>query len=180
MIDLTPNLLDNYKKKPGVVGRYSCSKIYALLRGWTSPQQYLEGEIIDFKSAKNMWLGTKKHLMIQELMPEWDQEINLVKKVKDFEVVGMADLINDDEIIDLKTSLKLIGAKPWSVHQIRLYLTIFEREKGRLMQPIWKDDKLILKELGVYSRDDDWFNKEMDKLEVIHKQIKEYETRRNN
>ncbi len=99
-----------------------------------------------------------------------------VMKVGDFEIVGMADMMNDQEILEIKTSQKVHPkAKPWAAHQIKLYLTLFEIPKGRIVQPIKGDNKLYLKVLGEYKRNDAWFNKEMEKLAEFHKQCKLYE-----
>ena len=169
MIDLTEKLLALYPPKPNKVGRYSCSKIYAILHGWITPEQYINGEAVDFIGAFRMWQGTKKHEQIQELLKDdYIIEEKREKKVKDFEIVGMADLMTEDTVLDIKTSFKLINAKPWAVHQVKLYLTLFERPFGEIVQPIWTGNKLYLKTLGKYKRDDDFFNKQMDLLAKFH------------
>ena len=174
MIDLTQKLLDMYSPRIGKVGRYSCSKIWGILNGYCTPEQYINGEEIDFKSAMNMWQGTTKHAQIQQLLEDdYFLEYKRELKVGDFTIVGMADALNWEEILEIKTSEKVHDkAKPWAVHQLKLYLTLFERPKGRIVQPLRTANKLYLKELGEYKRDDTWFYKEMEKLNEFHKVFK--------
>lgn len=180
-IDLTQKLVKktNSEGHPKKLHRYSCSNIFALLKGWEDPKTYLEPKIFDFENAYRMWQGKHKHLMIQELLPEYDQELKVEKDIDGITIVGMADLINEDEVIEIKTSEKLYPkAKAWQEHQLRLYLTLFERDKGRIVQPVKQGNKLYLKELGSYKRNDAWFDKQIEKLRVIDKQItKHYEQR---
>lgn len=177
MIDLTGKLLSKYHKKEGKIGRYSCSRIWAMLNGYTTPEQYLKGEEIDFRGAMNMWQGTFKHEVIQELLKDdYFLEYKKVKQVGDFEIVGMADCIIWDEILEIKTSDKVhLKAKPWAINQLKLYLSLFEIPKGRIVQPIKTANKLYLKVLGEYKRNDVWFSKTMDKLAIFHKRIMETE-----
>ena len=127
-----------------------------------------------------MWQGKWKHQQVQSLLPEYQQEIKVEKEVDGLTIVGMADLMDETEVIEIKTSEKLHDkAKAWHIHQLRLYLTIFEREKGRVVQPVKSKDGLFLKELCVYKRNDAWFNKEMEKLGEIDKLITKYYEERN-
>lgn len=173
MINLTNNLLNKYPPKKGVIGRYSCSKIWAMINGYLSPEDYLQGEEIDFTGAMNMFNGTMKHEAIQSLLEEeYTMEVKKEMKVKDFEIVGMADCLNIEELLEIKTSFKEHDkAKPWATHQIKLYLTLFKIPQGRIVQPIRTQDSLFLKVLGEYKRNDDWFNNEMDKLAAFHSQL---------
>jgi len=211
MIDLTEKLLKRYPPKPGKVGRYSCSKIWAFINGYCTPQQYLDGEEVDFKGAMNMFNGTHKHAMIQSLLEddyfmeykkekymsvgdcpkcgEKELEIATINspldetstyycprcdkfvEIPNFTIVGVADCINQNEILEIKTSQKVHDkAKPWAAHQLKLYLTLFEIPKGRIVQPIISKG-LYLKVLGEYKRNDQWFEKEMLKLAEFHKQL---------
>ena len=176
-IDLSKKLLKsiNNDGHPKKLHRYSCSNIYALLQGWEKPETYLEPKTFDFLNAYRMWQGKWKHQQVQSLMPEYEQEIKVVKEVGNLTIVGMADLINDEEVIEIKTSEKLhTKAKAWHTHQLKLYLTLFERPTGRVMQPVKTEDGLILKELGTYKRSDSWFEGQVEKLGVIDKKITEY------
>ena len=186
-IDITQDLLDKYPPRPNKVGRYSCTKIYAILQGWTTPEQYLDGEEVDLKGARNMLKGTYKHEAIQSILAdEYFMEYKKVMKVYDFEIVGMADMIKwllDPEeraLLELKTSDNVHPkAKPWAVHQIKLYLTLFEMPRGILVQPVETPNKQLLKVLGEYKRNDVWFWKQMDKLAEFHKQVYELQNMRN-
>lgn len=155
--------------------RYSASNIYALLNGWENLETYLEPKIFDFENAYRMWQGKQKHRQIQELLPEYQQEVKIEKEIDGLTIVGMADLLDDSEVIEIKTSEKLYPkAKTWHSHQLRLYLTLFERDKGRVVQPIVNKRGLELKTIGTYKRDDKWFQEQIDKLRVIDKKITKY------
>jgi hypothetical protein len=174
-IDITKNLLDQtnntgHEKK---AGRYSCSQIYPLLNGWVKPEDYLKQETFDFENAFRMWQGSGKHEMIQSLMPEYFQEVKKEMEVDGMTIVGMADLINDEEVIEIKTSEKLHDkAKKWHEMQLKLYLVLFDRPKGKIVQPCYDKKGLYLKVLGEYKQDKNFFNKTMEKLKVIDEQIK--------
>lgn len=181
-INLSEALLKsiNNDSHPKKLHRYSCSNIYALLKGWEDPKTYLEPKLFDFQNAYRMWQGKWKHQQIQSLLEEYDQEIKVEKEVDGMTIVGMADLINETEVIEIKTSEKLHDkAKAWQSHQLRLYLTLFERPTGRVVQPIRTKSGLFLKELGTYKRNDTWFEGQMSLLKEKDKLITEYyETRK--
>jgi hypothetical protein len=162
----------NHEKK---LHRYSASNIYALLKGWEKPETYLEPKIFNFKEAFRMWQGINKHKEIQELLPEYEQEVKIEKEIDGLTIVGMADLMNKEEILEIKTSTKLHQkAKPWHTHQLKLYLTLFEKPKGSVVQPVTSNKGLSLKTIGTYERDDEWFKGEIEKLKKIDKIITEH------
>lgn len=173
-IDLTERLLEKNKARGGEVGRYHISKIaWWLYAGFPSPEDYLKGEQFDFPSVLRMWRGEKKHEMIQELLPEYQHEIKKEWVWEGFVVVGKVDCIDDKEISELKTSEKLYDkAKPWAVNQLKIYLTMFERPTGKVLQPIISNNQLILKELAVVKRDDNFFSEAMSKVKEFDKKVK--------
>lgn len=163
---------DSHEK---VLHRYSASNIYALLNGWEDLKTYLEPKIFDFKNAYRMWQGKQKHRQIQELLPEYEQEVKIEKEVDGLTIVGMADLLDDSEVIEIKTSEKLYPrAKAWHSHQLKLYLTMFERDKGRVVQPVVNGRGLELRTIGTYKRDDAWFSGVIQKLKEVDKIITKY------
>ena len=189
MIDLTQKLLATRKLKKGKVGRYNVSDLYSILNGYISPEEFLSGEkepfIDDLTDTYTMWNGVWKHKMIQELLPEYEQEVRKEYKVDDeITLIGKVDWIGE-EVGELKTSASIMGeAKKSAIHQVKIYLTMFEREIGRIFQPVVKKKEVYkfgkrekitafnLKELSVVKRDDSWFNKEMSKLKDFHKKVK--------
>jgi hypothetical protein len=173
-IDLTDRLLERNKPRAGEVGRYHISKIaWWLYAGFPKPEDYLKGEQFDFPAILRMWRGEKKHEMIQELLPEYKHEIKKEWVWEGFVVVGKVDCINIWEILELKTSEKLYDkAKPWAVNQLKIYLTMFERPTGRILQPVISNNKLILNELAVVKRDDNFFAETMKKVKEFDKEVK--------
>jgi len=171
MYDLTEKIIQfGNKHKPRTKHRYSAKDIWAMTTTnrdgelYLTPEKWLKGEEKDYDSCLQMWRGVYKHQAIQMLFPEYKQEVKIEYRYKHLTIVGMADFL-DEDIIDLKTSKKLkTKAPPWDISQIKIYLTIFDRQIGRLWQPIIKGDKVFLNEFGVIKRSDKWFESQMLKV----------------
>jgi len=175
IIDLTDRLLAKQQPKPPEIGRYSISTLWGVLNGYSTPEEYIKGEDVDFKSALRMRLGSLKHDLIQEfLIPEYEIEKKTEYKYKDFVLVGKCDAINKTQILEIKTSDEIIPeAKRWHIWQVKMYLSLFKKEKGVIVQPIITASKLFLKEIGCVEKNDIWFKKEMLKIDILHKQLAE-------
>lgn len=174
-IDLTHRLIEKFGKKTNKIGRYSVSGIYAIFAGWTKPEDYFREQYNDFEGIKRMWSGVINHDFIESLLEKDKCEIKVVHKYKDIEIVGKIDYMpNDKEIWDFKTSDKVMDkAKPWAKHQIKMYLSMFNREIGKLYQPVLDGDKYILKFLGEEFRSDEWFEEQCIKLYSFHEKLVE-------
>lgn len=173
-LDLTELLQNKLGKKYRKVGRYSVSDLYAIQARWLTPETWLHPEPVDFTGLMNMLSGIIIHEKVQMLYPKECCEIKMEFKYKDIVLVGKCDYLpkESEEIIDFKTSKQIIEKKkPWSAHQIKMYCTMFERRKGILYQPIIKNQKLILKDVGQVERDDVWFMKEVEKLYQFHLKV---------
>lgn len=90
-----------------------------------------------------------------------------------FTLVGKADHVpEDDSVWEIKTSdTVMTKSKPWQDHQAKLYCTMFEKSVGYVLQPLIDGNKLVLKEVGRVKRDDEWFAKEMAKLQNYHERL---------
>lgn len=175
MIDLTPTLLTKYQDKKKEINRFSVSDCWAIIHGRITPKDYLRGEIRDFSQIFKMWQGTWKHNQIQELLKELGYEIEpkIEYKTDDFVLVGKADAILGDEILEIKTSAELIpNAKSWHIEQVMIYLSLFKKQKGVIVQPITKGNKLFLKEIGKVERDDEFFRKVLEELKEFQSKLK--------
>ena len=173
-IDLTELFLEKQKHRPIKMGRYHISRLWGLLNGYTTPEEYLKGEIVDFQSALRMRMGTLKHDLIQELLDGWEIEQKKEYKHKDFILVGKCDAINKTDILEIKTSDKIINtSKRWHDWQVRMYLSMFKRENGIIVQPVVQRNKLLLREIGKIRRNDKWFKLELAKIETLHRRLKE-------
>ena len=62
-------------------------------------------------------------------------------------------------------------AKPWHIHQVKLYTSMFDREIGLVYQPVEEENRLILKHLGSVERDDKWFEEQLEKLYEFHLKV---------
>lgn len=175
-IDITELLMNKLGKKTRRVGRYNCSDLYAIKAGWLTPEKFLEGETPDFTGLMRMLSGIVLHEKIQMLLDKDACEIKVEYPYKDIVLVGKADYLPPDkstEVWDFKTSEKImVKAKPWGLHQIKLYCTMFEKETGRIYQPVIEPgEKFVLKDRGGVTRDDEWFEKEMEFLYGFHQEV---------
>ncbi len=193
-IDLKPVLVEesNENQRQGEVGRYSISQIYAMLEGWTTPEDFINGEIMSFSQAFNCWYGTGKHTQIEQLLKRLGYETEIKKEYDcgDFKIVGRCDFLNEQMVGDLKTSIELIGkAKKWSLFQVKLYCSVFEKEYGVIYEPIIKKEQtynkmgypktevvdFYLQDIGRTKRNDDWFKKQLIKLGEFHEKVVDYQ-----
>lgn len=176
MIDLTPKFLELQRFKPPTVGRYKISELWGVLNAYDTPEQFIKGKIIDFESAMKMKMGTLKHKLCQECLEGWEIEKKTEFTIttlagEDFLIVGMADAIKDDTIMEIKTSDTLIEkAKRWHEWQLKMYLGMFNQKYGIIVQPIIKKG-LFLKTIGEVKENKDWFNKEINKIIELHKNL---------
>lgn len=166
--------MEKYGTKNRKWGRYNASELYSLLHGkWVKPQDYMKMVSNDFESILRMWSGIGGHEQIQALFDNESCEIKKEFHMEDFTLVGKCDRLLPDEVWELKTSAKeMPTAKPWAIHQAKLYCSMFERPRARVLQPLIKKGKLILKELAVVERDDTWFMNEMALLKKYHQAVK--------
>jgi len=185
-INLTENLLKHYlgEIRPQEIGRYSCSKVYGIIKGYTSVEQYIKGEKFEFPAIMRMWNGTSKHKQIEPLLElrgyTCEQKVEKTFYVPlmttgEITLTGKCDAINDTEVLEVKTSEKLYQTpKEWHTMQLTLYLSLFNREKGRIVQPVVKKDGLYLKVLGEVKRNEEAFNKIIGKLQEFNLKVMEY------
>ena len=181
MINLTPALLKKHSKGKREINRFYVSDLWAMLtinrrtgKPYLSPQEYLQEPKLTIKEVLRMWGGTWRHKMAEELLgEEWQTEQKKEYKYNDFVLVGKADAINKESILEIKTSKELIKeAKSWHLFQLKCYLSLFQKEKGFIVQPIIKPKGLFLKVIGEAKKDEDWFNVQLEKLDKYHKQLK--------
>ena len=175
-LDLTQLLYNKLGKKYRKVGRYSVSDLYAIKAGWLTPEEFLHPKKVDFTGLMNMLSGIIIHEKVQMLYPKECCEVKVEYKYKDIVLVGKCDYLPKEsiEIWDFKTSKQIMEKmKPWAKHQIKMYCTMFNRELGKIYQPIIRDQTLILKDCGSVERDDIWFQEELEKLYQFHLKVKQ-------
>lgn len=189
-IELKNELITEFSNgnKKREVGRYSVSQIYAILEGWISPEQYIEGETMDFPQMFNCWYGAGKHKQIEPLLKAKGYETEIKKEydLGDFKIVGICDFMKDDMVGDLKTSLEPIGeAKKWSLFQVKIYCSVFEKATGIIYEPMLVKEQVYnrmgypktqvkdfyLKEIGKVERNDTWFKNKMGELREFHNKM---------
>jgi hypothetical protein len=162
------------------IGRYSCSKIWGMINGYLKPEDYIKGEEFSVESAVRMQQGTYKHKFLESLFPDHQTEIKKEMDCRtvmgdvEFTLVGIADILDLEgkNVCDFKTSAQIKPkAKPWDEFQVRMYCTIFERQKGLIVQPRYNKDKMWLEIIGTVERDDDWFNEQISKLVKYHEKL---------
>ncbi len=171
-INLTNRLTAKMSARPRVIGRYNSSEAYFIINGMVTPKQWLHPEKKSVKECLTMWGGIGMHNQIQDLLGTEYCEEKKVYPYKNISVVGKVDFLpphKTDEIWEFKTSeRKMKEAKPYHLHQVKMYCTMFERQKGVIYQPVQNDDGVYLKDLGSVERDDEWFIDQLEKLHDFH------------
>lgn len=174
-IDLTQRLRLKMAPRPRVRGRYNSSELWFLINGGTSPQTWMNSPEKSMKELLAMWGGTGMHNQLEDLLGREHSERKAEVVYKDIVLVGKADFFPPglpDTVFEFKSSdKKMKEAKPWHLHQVKLYCTMFAKAKGMVYQPMQNDDGLYLKHLGTVERDDKWFEGEMEKLYQFHLEV---------
>jgi len=179
-IDLTAKLIG--EKKVRKLNRFSISEMYYLLAGWTPIEEYVKGKEFTAKEAWTMRLGNLKHEWIQSLLnDQYQVEVKKEMTFGDIEIVGMADLLHlepmgatpkvlkGDYGIEIKTSDKL-KEKASSAHEFQcmMYCSLFDVPVFYIMQPVLKDGKAILKQIGEVKKSDIKFKNTIKKLQELY------------
>jgi len=166
--------MELYPPKKGKVGRYNCSSLWGIVYGYLSPEQFINGEEIDFKSALRMYNGTHDHEKTQKLLKGYECEIKKEYEIDGITLVGKVDAINKEEILEIKTSDKVFeNAKRWHIYQGKIYCTLFNMPVCYIVQPVYTDTELYLKVVGEAKRNDSWFAKQIKILKEFHQQVYE-------
>ena len=174
-IDLTKRLRQKMGSRPRTRGRYNSSELYAILNGWTTPEQWLNAPEKTVEEILRMWSGIGVHGQLEDLMGKEYSEKKREFHYKDITLVGKADFLpphKKNEVWEFKTSDTAMNkAKPWAEHQAKLYATMFEKKYGLIYQPVQNKDGLFLKHLGTVDRDDKWVEAELEKLYEFHLKV---------
>lgn len=163
---------------PRKLGRYNSSELYGITHGYLTPAQWISGREKTIADMLKMWNGNLVHDHVQRLLPASGNEVKREHLYGEITLVGKADHIPpniSNEVWELKSAEEAMDAsKPWHDYQVRLYCSIFQREFGKVFQPVQSNDHgLFLKHLGTVGRDDAWFDQELQKLLAFHEQVKE-------
>lgn len=179
MINLTYALVRLYKNTKRKIGKYYVSDLWAIENGYLSPATYTLIEPTTKKDAYNKWSGKWKHLMVQELLQDigFKTEVRREFKIrKDILLVGRVDAMNNKYIYEIKTSDEVMfKAKDWHIHQLKCYLSMFGVEKGYIVQPIIKNNSLLLKTIGIVKMDNEWFEQRLAILTKFHEEVLKYD-----
>ena len=185
-INLT-ELLTRDHKRENKIDRFNSSEVWAILNGYITPKEYLFGKKLEMKDIKTMWRGTIKHKALESYLKElgWETEVKTEINYKPdkehfWTLVGKADGIKENEVLELKTSEKIINqAKPWQEFQVKLYCSLFNKEIGGIYQPIFTKDQFLLRLIGEVKKNDKWFREVIEKLNDFYKKLLDYERNKN-
>lgn len=175
--DLTPLLRKKFANYPRTRGRYSSSELYGITHGFTSPMEWFKPKDKDVLGMLRMWSGTVIHDHIQRLLPAECNEIKKVYQYKDIQLVAKVDHLPpvevDEAVWEFKsTEEELDEAKKSHLYQAQLYCTIHERPATKIFQPVRDEERgLFLKLLDTVSRDDEWFQAQLEKLYKFHLKV---------
>jgi hypothetical protein len=180
-IKLEKAFLELYKPKQRTVGKYYVSDLWAMTSGYLPPEKFLALEPFNLGSQINCHMGIEKHESVQKLLqviyPKGVAEERVEKKFGDFVIVGKADFIENDVIIEIKTSFDLMpDSKPWQDYQLKWYLELFRKERGYVVQPVFKTYNgkpvdMRLKILKIVYCNPLFVDKELDKIKMYHQAL---------
>jgi hypothetical protein len=162
LYNLTDELLKRYEPREKTPKRISVSEVHALINEW-------EDRPITVESAINMWQGSWKHRMVQDLMPDYEHEVKKEIDVGDgFTLVGMADCLSVDHGVEIKTKNELkSNAKSWEVTQAKIYAVMFDRP-FKIVQPVFNKKGIYLLELQKVGINKNWFEKTINKVKEYY------------
>lgn len=178
-LDLTPLLTKRFAPYPRTLGRYSVSDIWAILsRNWKgerykSAHEWLHQSPPDLEGMLRMYNGIIQHEQVQGMLAKEKCEVKKVLPYKNLSIVAKADYLPDDpEGWEFKTSAEpLDKSKKWHDWQGRFYCTMFDRPVWAILQPVIKDSKLMLREIGRVERDDEWVYERLEELLEFHEEV---------
>ena len=182
LIDITEKFRQPAEKREPL-NKFRVSECWACVKGYKTLKEFVEGKEVDPRSTYIMDSGTARHEMVQRYFKdEYEMEVVVKKQIGEIIISGRADMVKGDEVWEIKTSLDLINeCKSWYEYQTKMYLSLLEKEKGIIVQPVMqnKDDpknfKILFNVLGEVKRDDDWFAEQIKLLtDYYHKVIKKY------
>jgi hypothetical protein len=171
-IDLTKYVIGDKRERK--LNRFSCSELYYLLNGYTNIKDYVSGKDLTPQEAWRMKLGTLKHQYLEEYLKSLGYQTEVKKEFKygDIELVGIADALNLDYGIEIKTSDKVKTQSSRShEYQARLYCSLFDVPVFHIMQPIIDGNKAVLKEIGKVKKNDKWWQEQLERINEFYKII---------
>lgn len=156
------------------INRFSVSELYYLLQGWTTIEEYVNGQKRTMFDYWTMQLGSLKHEWIQEHLKTlgYECEVKKVYEVDGLEIVGRADALKADHGLEIKTGKARDKASQSQLYQARMYCSMFELPEFYIVQPYINKDRAYLKTIGVAKRNDKWFLKEIEKIKLKFEEIK--------
>jgi hypothetical protein len=175
LIDITEKLRSPPKKREPL-NKFRISEGYDIIKGHISMKKFVEGEEVKPISRYIMDKGTHKHQMIQEyLKDDYEMEVPVKVETEGIILSARVDMVKD-EVIEIKTSDKLLEEKDKYIWQLKMYLSMLKKERGKVVQPIIIGDRIYLNVLSEVKRDDEWYNKQIILLkDYYNKVVKKYE-----
>ena len=180
MIDLTDYLKGEPRERK--LNRFSISELYYLLAGWTSIEEYVNGQKRTMHDYWTMQLGNLKHEWIQIHLKTlgYECEVKKVHEIDGLEIVGRADALKEDHGLEIKTGKARDKASSSQMFQAKMYCTLFELPEFHIVQPYINTDCAYLKTIGIAKRDDLWFGKQILKIKDKYQEIIEYKNANRN
>lgn len=173
-LDLTPMLKKKMASYPRKRGRYNSSELYGITHGYVTPQTWMVPRQRSPEELLRMWGGILVHDHVQRFLPPDTNEVKREHFYRGITLVGKADNVpkNSDEVWEFKSSAKAMAkSSPSHDYQVKLYCSMFERETGLIFQPVQNKKGLFLKRIGTITRDDVWFEEQLDKLYEFHLEV---------
>jgi len=123
-----------------------------------------------------MYNGIIGHEQVQFMLDKERCEVKCEYPYRGITIVGKADYIPDSDVDpngwEFKTGpVALEKSKRWHDWQAKFYCTMFARDKWSILQPVVKNERLMLREIGVVKRDDKWVLEQFEKVVEFHQEV---------
>lgn len=169
---LVKNFCNNRKPRPKKVGRYSASQVYEIISGKLLPSDFFKQKKFDLFSSKNISEGQLREEGLKWLFDgsklEYEYQIKIVKKFKDFEIVCVADFVFPEFVLECKCPMKMSGIKDYHRPQLEIQHRFWGKDVYVIyLKEYWEN------QVFKYQPDDKLWEEILKRVEEFHLQLKQ-------
>ena len=127
---LLKNYLNSREKRPRKIGRYHSSELYSIITGKLKPEDFFKPKTFDLQVCRNIYEGEIREKALSILLRFnkilMKEQVKDVLKIKDFEIVCVADFTFEDRILECKApGIMPDSIKPWNYPQLEIQHRLF-------------------------------------------------------
>lgn len=136
------------KEKKREIGRYFCSEIWSMYKGYLTPSKFFENKLIDKQGQAMIFRGEAMELKLNQLLLEegvkFETQVRMELKIDDFTISGKTDFTFPTYILETKCPDKIIYEIPdkWKMQMelyyrmsgLPVYLGIFAKDGNEIIR----------------------------------------------